>query len=151
MLKYCLKKWYENKDVLETKLRSDESLNDCQYKYLVKLVVDCILNQGEDDTTGFVWDSERITEIDDGKYQGTLLYLIPVEDYCPAEYDYLMTYVNYGSCSGCDTLLSIQDYGEKRLTDSQVKGFMSLCKDILTNIIKPYNVGWRHNEEFSQV
>jgi hypothetical protein len=143
MLKYCLKKWDNHKDELEKVLRADGTLNYCEYSYLVKLVVKYILN-GD----GKEWDAERITVVDNGDYQGTQLFLIPEDTYQPSEYEYLMTYVGYGSCSGCDTLLSIQDWKEKTLTERQVKDFMALCKDLVTNMIKPYNTGWRNKEEF---
>lgn len=152
MLKYCLRKWDDNKDVLKNLLENGTKWNDCKYIDLVKLVVNCVLNEGaESDVNSIVWDSKNITVIDDGKYQGTLLFLIPMDIYQPNEREYLMTYVGYGSCSGCDTLQALQDYREDKLTDSQVKGFMALCKDILTNMIKPYNYGWRFNEEFVPV
>ena len=44
MLKYCLDKWNKNKGLLEEQLRKDTKLNSCEYSYLVKLVVDFILN-----------------------------------------------------------------------------------------------------------
>lgn len=47
-------------------------------------------------------DPERVTEIDHGDYQGTLLYVIGRQDYQPDEYWYVK--VSYGSCSVCDTL-----------------------------------------------
>ena len=148
MLKYCLNKWNKNKGLLEEKLKTDSSLNSCEYSYLVELVVDFILNPGEND----VWDSKNITVVDNGDYQGTPMFLIPRKNYQPSEYEYLMTFVSYGSCSGCDTLIAIQDCAsEKDLTESQVKDFMTLCKDLLTNMIKPFNCGWRSEEEFEQV
>ena len=147
MLKYCLTKWNQNKGLLEEKLKKDTTLNSCDYDYLVKLVVDFILNPGAD----MVWDSENITTVNDGDYQGTLLFLIPEKTYQPGEYDYLMTYVGYGSCSGCDTLQAIQDWHSKSLTEEQVKDFMTLCKDLLTGMIKPYNCGWRSEEDFTEV
>lgn len=153
MLKYCLLKWYQNKHLLERRLVTDTKWNDCSYIDLVKLVVDCILN-GEQTLYGYgsesVWDYRRITIIDNGDYQGTQLFLIPRYTYQPCEYDYLMTYVGYGSCSGCDTLQAIQAWGGKHLTETQVKDFMALCKDILTNMIKPYNSGWRSEEDFQE-
>ena len=145
MLKYCLKKWDENKGLLEERLKTDTSLNNCDYKYLVKMVVECILNPGDEENE---WDSEHITVIDNGDYQGTLLFMIPLDVYQPSEYNYLMTCVGYGSCSVCDTLISIQEGVDKKLNDSQVKDFMGLCKDIVANMIKPYNGGWRLDEEF---
>lgn len=147
MLKYCLNKWNQNKDLLKNKLEKDVELNSCEYSYLVKLVVDYILNPGENDR----WDSNNITMVDNGDYQGTQLFLIPENTYQPSEYDYLMTYAGYGSCSGCDTLLSIQDYDKKTPTEQQVKDFMKLCKDLVTCIIKPYNGGWRWEDDFEEV
>jgi len=149
MIKYCMRKWDENKDKLEAALRSGTTWNGCRYSDLVKLVVNQILNNSTGDYDDYHWDAEQITEIDDGDYQGTLIYLIPLSTYQPSEYEYLMTYVGYGSCSGCDTLLAIQNYDDgSKLDDSQVRDFMVLCKDIVSSMIKPYNTGWRASEEF---
>lgn len=147
MLKYCLRKWDENKKKLEEELLKDPNLNECKYKHIVEKVVEIILNTNEE----YLWNTEGITEIDDGDYQGTLLFLIPRKTYQPTEWEYLMTYVGYGSCSGCDALQAIQDYGENPISEDQLKGFMALCKDIITNMIKPYNCGWRNEEEFTEV
>ena len=160
MLKYCLDKWNENKDKLEARLHTDKKIYECDYKYLVKLVVDVILNDGLgelDYHPDLYWNSEKITEIDNGDYQGTLLFLIPQETYQPSEYEYLMTYVGYGSCSGCDTLQHIRsifwydDEGPEELKEKAIKEYFALCKDILTNMIKPYNGGWRNDERFEVV
>jgi hypothetical protein len=48
-------------------------------------------------------------------------------------------------------LQSIQSYGDGKLTEDQVKDFMALCKDLITNMIKPYNTGWRYSEKFETV
>lgn len=98
-----------------------------------------------------LWDSEEISEIDNGEYQGTLLYLIPRKTDSPLEYDYLMTYVGYGTCSGCDTLQGIQDDIINEISEESLEDFMTLCRDIITRMIKPYNMGWREDEEFTEV
>ena len=146
MIKYCLEKWEKYKGELEEDIRQDATLNECDYLYLVKKVVSIILNGGDAE-----WDTGKITQIDNGDYQGTLLFLIPMDTYQPSEYEYLMTYVNYGSCSGCDTLQAIQDWGEKKLTENQVKDFMTLCRDLVCSMIRPYNCGWREDEKFETV
>lgn len=154
MLKYCLNKWNQNQKVLEAKLKTDSTLNSCDYIDLVKLVVDCILNDDQpiNRYNGKIsWNSEKITIVDNGDYQGTQLFMIPLNTYQPCEYEYLMTYVGYGSCSGCDTLQAIQSWNDDLLTEKQVKDFMTLCKDLLTNMIKPYNGGWRFDEDFEEV
>lgn len=123
----------------------DTSLNECDYAYLVKLVTKYIL--------GSKWDCDNITQVDNGDYQGTLLFLIPMDTYQPSEYEYLMTYVGYGSCSGCDTLMAIQEWPDEPTppTSDQLDDYMSLCKDIVMNMICPYNTGWRSSPDFEPV
>jgi hypothetical protein len=150
MLKKLLEKWNENKDLLKRELAIRTDLNSCDYKDLVKLTFEIIFNTGCE-RYGENLCTEKITEIDNGSYQGTLLFLIPFDTYQPNEYEYLMTYVGYGSCSGCDALQAIQGYIDGKLTERQVNNFMGLCKDIICNTIKPYNSGWRNDEEFAVV
>ena len=149
MLKYCRDKWYENKDILEERIRGDRHLNSCGYEYLVKLVVDCILRDSEDVYERF--DTDKITVIDNGDYQGTQLFVIPLKTYQPSANEYLITYVDYGSCSGCDTLLSIQEWGNKLPTEQQVKDYMTLCKDLVCNMVKPFDFDFRFDEKFREI
>ncbi len=150
MIKYCLDKWEKNHEKLKAALENDRKLYTCEYKYLVEKVVDYILNDDSNEYSD-TWDSKNITVIDDGHYQGTQLFLIPADTYQPSEFEYLMTYVSYGSCSGCDTLLSIQSWNDDPPTPQQLKDYMTLCKDLVTNMIKPYNCGWREEDEFKTV
>ena len=145
MLKYCYEKWNQNKDKLEEALRKTD-ISRVEYRDLLVLTVENILNDSVPR-----WNAKGITEIDDGDYQGTLLYLIPEATYQPSEYNYLMTYIGYGSCSGCDLLQSIQPYSAEETTDEDIAEFMALCKDFITNMIKPYNHGWRNKEEFEHI
>jgi hypothetical protein len=63
----------------------------------------------------------------------------------------LLTYVEYGSCSGCDTLQSIQDWSNELPTEQQVKDFMALCRHLVCNMVKPYNKSWSYDEAFEEV
>lgn len=146
MLKILLEKWDKNKD----KLRKALSERKCDYEYkdLVKLTFSVIFNDGKNEED---LDIGRITEINDGDYQGTLLYLIPFDTYQPTQYEYLMTYVYYGSCCGCDTLMSICCDDEDLPNKQQVDDLMTLCKDLITATIKPYNSGWYNNPSFDKV
>lgn len=92
------------------------------YKAIVDAVV-TVLSDGND--ADAVPDPKRIHEIDDGEYQGTLVYVIGAAGYQPSEYWYVK--VGYGSCSGCDTLLSIRGYGDDKPTAAQVRGYMTLA------------------------
>ena len=157
MIKYCIEKWDKNKDLLKSALDNNKLLNHVlnkndddpleylEYKDLVKLTVMFILNDENE------WDENKIKEIDDGDYQGTLLYLIPEDTYQPNSSEYLMTFVEYGSCSACDTLQTIQCYLDIRSRDKSIDDLMNLCKDLICNMIKPYNTGWRYDERFSMI
>ena len=151
MMKIVATKWGENSEKLRKALSENDGLNNCNYLDLVKLSFDIILNDGSLSTARL--DLDKITKVDDGDYQGTLLFLIPFDTYQPTEYEYLMTYINYGSCSVCDVLQSIQDCigDHKKLTKEQVDDFMTLCKGILQNTICPYNFGWRVDDNFNQI
>ena len=152
MIKFCVEQWGKNKERLRQHLSERTDLNHCSYLDLVKLVVEHIFNCN-DYGYGHTYDKDKITEIDNGDYQGTLLFLIPKDTYQPSENEYLMTCVGYGSCSYCDTLQGIQDYlsCDGRLTPDQLDNFMILCKDIVQNTIKPYNYGWRGDELYNVV
>lgn len=96
-------------------------------------------------TTDDYWDNpdpERIHLIDDGHYQGTLVYVIAETGYQPSTY--WVTKVYYGSCSGCDTFQSIQsgaeyDYesGEyAKPTPEQAKDYQQLALHVVQNMVK---------------
>lgn len=151
MLKICRDKWDKNSKRLEEILKDDIKLNCCDYKYIVEMTYKTIFNDDEDTYSSDTLDIDKITEIDNGDYQGTLIYLIPFKTYQPSESEYLMTYVGYGSCSVCDTLQAIQGWSEEKPTETQLKDYMMLCKDIITNTVKPYNFGWRNDDKYDVV
>ena len=155
MIKYALKKWSENEDVLRNAIQRTEKDKRSSWNYndIVKLVCRYIFNENATDKDPKI-NIEGITMIDNGNYQGTLLFMMPFDTYQPMEYEYLMTYVGYGSCSGCDTLQRIQldeMYYNVNSTDDLIGDYMTLCKDIVSNTIRPYNMGWRNNMIFEPV
>lgn len=151
MIKYALKKWDENKEVLRNTIQQTEKnmRSAWDYEEIVKLACRYIFNENVSREEPMI-NVDGITMIDNGDYQGTLLFMLPFDVDQPAEYEYLMTYVGYGSCSGCDTLQRIQaddeddDETEKEMVDS----YLGICKDIVSNTIRPYNQGWRNNGMF---
>lgn len=161
MIKFCIDQWDKNKSKLEDDIKNNfKTYGEYDYKKLVGKVVEIVFNDEESEYSGDEYDVENITEIDNGDYQGTLLYLIPVKTYQPSESQYLMTHVSYGSCSGCDTLQSIQsdmyfvDEGDAKALDEgkkeAVKEYMQLCLHLIQNTIKPYNSGWRQDEKYEE-
>ena len=77
-------------------------------------------------------DPERIHQIDDGDYQGTLVFIIGADGYQPSTYWGVL--VSYGSCSGCDTLQAIRSYTDEKPTDEQVKDYMTLALHIVQRL-----------------
>lgn len=160
MLKILIEKWDKNKKQLERKLK--ETKMDYEYKDLVKWTFQYIYNIDAEKNTKDL-DIDNITEIDDGDYQGTLLYIIPFDTYQPEASEYLLTYVSYGSCSGCDTLLRIFsgfDYDDVNIgyyaeesypSKSQLKDLMTLCLHILQHTIRPYRSIFEDNEEWEHL
>jgi hypothetical protein len=68
------------------------------YGALVDIVVRTLVSEDDYDSP----DPARITTIDHGDYQGTLLFIVGAQGYQPSTYWAIP--VSYGSCSGCDTL-----------------------------------------------
>ena len=101
------------------------------YKAVVKAVVQTVAGDGY----GYGhMDAERIHQIDDGDYQGTLVYVIAAEGYQPSDYWYVK--VGYGSCSGCDTLEAIRFYEDGKPSEGQVKQYMTLALHVVQGLKK---------------
>jgi hypothetical protein len=98
------------------------------YMAIVRAVVELLSDVYEYDSP----DPERIHQIDDGDYQGTLLFVVGAQGYQPSTY-WAVT-VGYGSCSGCDTLEAIRDYSDGDPTEEQAKNYLTLALDILRGL-----------------
>ena len=96
------------------------------YRDIVSIVIDAI-HEGDGDP-----DPNAISEIDDGDYQGVLLFVIPEDIYHP--YDYWYVRVFYGSCSGCDTLQSILYYSDSK--EQQINDLFTLALHIFQGLKK---------------
>ncbi len=129
MIKKFIERFEASKPKLEAKFR--EKCPE-HYAALLRLVVELL--DSEDDEYKSKMDPERIHKIDDGNYQGTLLFLIGSDGYQPEDYWYVK--VGYGSCSGCDTLESIRRYSDEGANDEQVKGYMTLALHIVQGLHK---------------
>ena len=146
MMKIMKDKWAKNEKRFKQALENIKDLNAISYDELVKLAFENIYNSDCKNDFEYL-DLDNITTIDNGDYQGTVLYVIPFNTYQPSEYEYLMTYVRYGSCSGCDTLLEIKEYDNDEI---KLKCFLQLGKDIICNTIKPYNEAWRNKSWYDE-
>lgn len=111
-------------------LRSTFAAHPSSYDDIVKAVVSVVTN---DDYEAI--DPERIHCIDDGDYQGTLLFVIAAKGYQPSDYWYVK--VGYGSCSGCDTLEGIKNHrDDEPATEEQIGEYMTLALHIVQGLKK---------------
>lgn len=152
MLKIIADAWAKNNGKLRDALKTTD-MDAIGYKKLVEMAFSYVYNNSDSVVTGKTCpaDVHNITLIDNGDYQGTLLFIIPFDTYQPTCGEYLLTYADYGSCSGCDTLMAITEYESGSPSEEQLNDLMMLCLDILEHVVKPYNSGWRYEEDFEEV
>lgn len=156
MLKICRDNWAKYSENLKNRLIKEyEKLEDAiTYNNLVEFSIEEILNNDDSNT---YWESkvdregDGITRIDNGCYQGTLLFVIPMVTYQPSSYEYLITYIEYGSCSYCDALESVlYDYDSDE--SDVIQGLLDICKNLIFNIKRPYYEKYNiSNDEWSEV
>lgn len=139
MNRYCVDRWDENKERLQERIENSIDHNSWGYETLVKLIIEEVLNPGAESKYD-TWNSEEITIIDNGDYQGAQLFLFHKDTYQPSPADYMITFEYYGSCSGCDTLMAIQDWSYKQElpTEMQVRDYMALCLNLIQQMRFPY-------------
>lgn len=136
MIKEFVNQWDKNKKELEEYFRTHKQEEYNKYSKIVKLLIQYVLNEGlKDDCDGIKINPDTLTEIDFGDYQGTLIYVFAEDTYQPSTNETFYTSVGYGSCSGCDTLQDIQEYGLEELpNEEQVEDYMKLSLNILQKI-----------------
>ena len=130
MIQEFVDAFMKNKEYCKTKLQEK---HPDDYQDIVRIVLETI-NEKEDTLYGKP-NSSNIHVIDDGDYQGTLLFVIPENTYQPD--DYWAVKVSYGSCSGCDTLQAIHDScPAKTPTEEQLNDYMTLALHIVQGLKK---------------
>jgi hypothetical protein len=133
MLQDVIKQWEENKHKLEDYFRTTKQDEYDEYEKIVKKIVEIISTDGYN---GCDYDATKITVVDNGSYQGTLIFLIPTDTYQPSIEDYLITHTYYGSCSGCDTLQGIIGYNWELPYEEQVKDYMTLALHLVQKMYR---------------
>ena len=132
------KKWYENKDKLQNYFETNTINNYDSYEQLVKAVLKYIINDGMENYHKLDYEAiqiDKLVSIDYGDYQGTLIFVFPEYTYQPSTSETYYTFVDYGSCSGCDTLQGILTcYYDELPTEGMVKELMTLSLHLIQNI-----------------
>ena len=139
MIKEFVERWDKYKDDLRDYFKNNKQEEYPTYKDIVKALFEYVINKDEDH-----YDIENITVIDDGDYQGTLIFILHKSAYQPNIEDYIYTNVYYGSCSYCDTLKGVQSWDLEEFPNSdQVNSYMTLALHILQKCHFMYD----YNEE----
>ncbi len=126
MIQKFVDQWEANKDKVRAGFAAKQPSD---YGEIVKAVVSILSASGYDCP-----DPERIHKIDDGVYQGTLLFVIAETGYGPSTY--WAVDISYGSCSGCDTLEGIRGYDDDPPTEKQIDEYMMLALNIVQGLKK---------------
>lgn len=115
MILEFVKAFQENQSQLREYYQNllDEDKFHLGYHQIVQKVIELIVENSPDYYP--LPDKDRIHVIDDGEYQGTLLFIIPEEGYQPHSYYFVK--ISYGSCSGCDTLQAIMYDSLEKVND----------------------------------
>jgi len=132
MIQEFVKAWNENKNRLKEYFMTHQISQYNEYKDLVFLLFDLVINPYLSVFDRL--DIDKMHIIDDGDYQGDYVFLIHKDCPQPKPCDYIVTTVDYGSCSGCDTLLGIiskfpdEDIYPK---EEETNEYMTLCLHLL--------------------
>lgn len=134
MNKKFIEAWHENKDKMQRYLLLNGKGECITYEEIVKIIIDEIINPYLDSAFNIrdyfnqeQYDSNSITVVDDGDYQGTLIFIIPRNSYQPEVEDYIYTSICYGSCGCCDALQDalLQD------EETRIKDIMTIALHLI--------------------
>jgi len=109
MLSEITKLWFDARPGVIQQLQNTEIEHIDTYNKLLYIILTEFNKVVDADETKYDWDKFKldIKQIDYGDYQGTLILTFAKDIYQPSASDTYYTYVEYGSCSGCDTLMNI--------------------------------------------
>lgn len=141
MIKEIITQWEENKHKLRHYFETTPQSEYDEYEAIVRKVFELCVPKGvaynlhgsaiKVDALG--WDLNALTAVDLGCYQGDLFFIIPLKS-CYSAKDCVCVIVDYGSCSHCDTLLSISRYKSGLPDEKQVNEYMTLALHIVQNM-----------------
>lgn len=129
MINELIPQWEENKHRVRQWV-SETPMSQIDYLSIVKAVFRLAIIKTMD---GFYeWNHDGVIESEFGAYSGNSVYLIPSHDY-NAE-TIVATHTAYGSCSGCDTILSISRYEDGLPNSEQVDEYMTLALHLVQKL-----------------
>ena len=143
MIKNLSFAWEKNQGILRNYLKEHEQKEYDSYFELFKKTIELVVNPYLFQIHEEEFDLDSLQECKTDDFQGSTAFIIAY-NYACNQHDFVATYVYYGSCAGCDTLLSISEYDEGKPNEEQVKSYMQLC----LNMIQRCKYIWsRHDNE----
>ena len=121
--------WEKNKEVFRQEL-----VNNFKHYTRYSRIVESLFNICfVDEENNSLFDTSKMVQIDNGEYQGTLIYVIPYDTYQPNIHQHVYTHIYYGSCNLCDMLGIVLN--QDNIND-QVNGLMSIALQFVQRIKK---------------
>ena len=152
MIKEFIDAWEKNKWKLKDYFLNTNQEEYDSYEAIIEKIFEIVINPYIDNElfgTPFVVGD--IQTIDDGDYQGTQIFILHKDTYQPSIEDYVYVGNYYGSCSGCDTLLSISGYDDGLPTLLQVRDYMTLALHLIQKFKFFVETGYNELTDFEDL
>lgn len=120
MLKYCVDQWEKNKENLRAFLERSDIYSD--YAAFGDYIIKYIFPE---------WENYDVAIAKQGDYIGEVIFFISA-DTEGSKNDIFLSYLRYGSCSVCDTLMCAAE-SEERVEDQ-----MRIALHFIQNIVHPF-------------
>lgn len=124
MLKYCVDQWEKNKENLRSAFENCDIYSD--YDAFARLVIENIFPK---------WKNYKLNIQYYAEYQGEVVFFIHSDTWNKEEL--FLSYLSYGSCSGCDALKAATEISETRVNDMMV-----IALSFIQNMTHPYSNGY---------
>lgn len=121
MLTKITDKFIEKTDTIKLILSTKQPTD---YEELLRIAISAIYDEYDLDWKTPLPDPERITKINNGSYNGTLLFVICAGAYENSKFYYTSVY--YGSCSVCDAFERIRNYDDENPNEEQINDYFTL-------------------------
>lgn len=132
MLKYCVDQWEKNKENLRTVFEKVDIYSD--YEEFVRIIIENIFPE---------WKSYEVAITKQGDYTGDVIFFISA-DTEGSKNDIFLSYLRYGSCSVCDTLMRAAE------SEERVEDFMQVALHFIQNMIHPFK-NYYHEDKYDIV
>ena len=136
MIKEYVEAWYRNRDRLKQYFETHTQEQYAEsYVDLLKTVIEIVINDPQK-----ILNVDGLIQHDSDDYGGDCIWLIPKVGAWHWVWEYTLCYIEYGTCSCCDTLMGIYygtgwENGNGKLPDQQrVRDYMYLSLQLLQHM-----------------